>query len=127
MAIKSQGSIKRYGARYGRTVRTNAAHIESKQRKVYKCPYCRKISARREAVGIWKCSKCENKFTGRAYELVPEKVSKVDKSGGDAPIESIEKDKEDSERYKAESEIKREPEDFGMEEPEEEDSDEKSE
>src|SRR6056297_247981 len=107
MAIKTQGSIKRFGARYGRTIRSITGGVEHKQRKLYKCPYCRKVSAKRESVGIWLCRNCGSKFTGRSYEVIAEKVSKEKKKTQEAPIESIEKEKDEAQRYKAESEIKR--------------------
>jgi large subunit ribosomal protein L37Ae len=70
MAEKEKfGSIKRFGARYGRTVKHNFAKIEKEQRKLHKCPYCNKISVKRVSVGIWFCKKCEAKFTGRAYTI----------------------------------------------------------
>ena len=63
------GSIKRFGARYGRTVKHNFAKIEQEQRKLHKCPYCNKIAVKRLAAGIWHCKKCGAKFTGKAYTI----------------------------------------------------------
>ena len=60
-------STKRFGARYGRRVKSKFEQIEVQQRAKYKCPYCSKISVKRQAVGIWHCNKCEAKFAGKAY------------------------------------------------------------
>ncbi|MBI2662810.1 50S ribosomal protein L37ae, partial [Candidatus Woesearchaeota archaeon] len=45
------------------------AQIETEQRSKHKCPYCNKQSVKRLAMGIWQCSKCNNKFTAKAYSL----------------------------------------------------------
>ena len=70
--MKSQeglGSVKRFGARYGRKLKLKYSKIETEQRKLHKCPYCHKIAAKRESVGIWNCRKCNAKFTGKAYSV----------------------------------------------------------
>lgn len=70
MAIKHRpGSVKRFGARYGRGVKLKFGTIEAEQRRDHICPYCRAVRVRRVAVGIWKCRKCGSKFTGRAYTV----------------------------------------------------------
>ena len=63
------GSVKRFGARYGRKPKLKFSKIESEQRKLHKCPYCNKIAVKRVAVGIWNCKKCNAKFTGKAYSV----------------------------------------------------------
>ncbi len=63
------GSVKRFGARYGRKTKLKFSKIEAEQRKLHKCPYCSKIAVKRVAVGIWNCNKCNAKFTGRAYSV----------------------------------------------------------
>ena len=63
------GSVKRFGARYGRKTKLKFSKIETEQRKLHKCPYCSKISAKRVAVGIWQCKKCNTRFTGKAYSI----------------------------------------------------------
>lgn len=68
------GSIKRFGARYGRTVKLKVAKIERMQRAKHKCPYCHNLQVRRESAGIWQCGKCNVKFAGRAYEPNPSKT-----------------------------------------------------
>ena len=60
-------SSKRFGARYGRTIKKNFAKIEQEQRRLHKCPYCSKIAVKRLAAGIWQCKKCNEKFTSKAY------------------------------------------------------------
>jgi large subunit ribosomal protein L37Ae len=63
------GSVKRFGARYGRKPKLKFSKIEAEQRKLHKCPYCSKTAAKRVAAGIWHCRKCRAKFTGRAYSI----------------------------------------------------------
>ena len=71
---KKFGSVKRYGARYGRRLKDKIADIEKRSKKPNKCPFCKKLSAKRIAVGIWQCKKCGSKFAGGAYYL-EEKIS----------------------------------------------------
>lgn len=68
-AEKKFGSVKRFGPRYGRRLKNKVADIEKKSKSLAKCPYCKKIGAKRVAVGIWQCRKCNSKFTGHAYYL----------------------------------------------------------
>lgn len=78
MAIsKNVGSTKRYGARYGRTVRHIAGKIENMQRKAHKCPYCRQEKAKRVSAGIWNCKNCGSTFTGKAYTVSPAQKKKT--------------------------------------------------
>ncbi len=84
MRSKSEFSTgKRFGARYGSTVRHVFASIEKQQRSKQICPYCRKTQVKRVAAGIWECRKCKAKFTGRAYtsklEPVPAKEEQTEK------------------------------------------------
>ena len=69
MATKKVGSAGRFGARYGQKIRKKIAHIEAKQKKWQKCPYCAKFKVKRISSGIWQCKSCESKFTGKAYEV----------------------------------------------------------
>jgi len=64
--VKSSG---RFGAKYGKLVRTLTTSIEQKQRKRQKCPQCKKLGVKRLASGIWKCPKCNVKFASNAYIL----------------------------------------------------------
>jgi large subunit ribosomal protein L37Ae len=68
------GSTKRLGSRYGRRIRKKLDDIETAQKTKYKCPYCHKNTARRMAVGIWKCPKCDSTFTGKAYTITKAKI-----------------------------------------------------
>tara|TARA_Y100000310_G_C20480220_1_gene714312 strand:+ start:633 stop:836 length:204 start_codon:yes stop_codon:yes gene_type:complete len=67
--MPKKSSTKRFGARYGASVREKLEKVEKKQKAIYKCPYCHKKSVKRESAGIWQCKKCDKKFTGKAYEL----------------------------------------------------------
>jgi large subunit ribosomal protein L37Ae len=64
--IKSAG---RFGARYGKIVKTRLVKIEEKQRKKQKCPYCKKYGLKRLSKGIWQCTKCGKKFASDVYYL----------------------------------------------------------
>ena len=64
--IKSAG---RFGARYGRSIKSKLVKVEEKQRKKQKCPYCKKLGVKRLSSGIWKCSKCNKKFASDVYYL----------------------------------------------------------
>ena len=66
---KKTGSTGRFGVRYGKTVKQKVLNIEKKQRKKQTCPYCRRQTAKRVSVGVYKCSKCGSKFTGKAYSV----------------------------------------------------------
>jgi large subunit ribosomal protein L37Ae len=66
---KGLGSVKRFGTRYGRTVKFKLAAIESVQKKPQKCPYCLKLSARRLSTGVFECEKCASKFTSKAFAV----------------------------------------------------------
>lgn len=64
--VKSSG---RFGARYGRSVRSKMADAETKQRVKQICPYCKKSGVKRLSKGIWKCSKCNKKFASDTFYL----------------------------------------------------------
>jgi len=66
-SIKHYKAIGRYGTRYGRRNREKVALIEVEQKKSHKCPKCNYDKVKRLSVGIWQCSKCNAKFTSRAY------------------------------------------------------------
>ena len=66
--VKAAG---RFGARYGKRVRNKIVQIESDQRKKQKCMFC-DGTAKRLSKGIWKCKKCDKKFTGRTFFLKKE-------------------------------------------------------
>lgn len=64
---KKVGSTGRFGARYGRGVKKVVKEVEMTQKKRYICPSCKRKAVKRLAPGIFKCKKCDNKFTGGAY------------------------------------------------------------
>lgn len=67
--IEKYKAVKRFGARYGRKLKERFGKIDMEQRKKQKCPYCSAVKVKRIAVGIWKCEKCNAKFTGKAYSV----------------------------------------------------------
>jgi large subunit ribosomal protein L37Ae len=67
MAKKTNLTTKRFGVRYGRTVKAKLAKVESDGKKKYKCPYCAAIKVVKQAAGIWECKKCNKIYTGRAF------------------------------------------------------------
>ena len=69
------GSTKRFGVRYGRTVKEKFGALEKQQKASYKCPKCHKPKVKRVNTGIWQCTKCNYKFAGKAY-YVPKAGSK---------------------------------------------------
>jgi large subunit ribosomal protein L37Ae len=69
MAKKTSSSTKRYGTRYGKTVKDKAAKIEKQQRSKYVCPSCSREQVKRVALGIWECNKCGAKFANKAYTI----------------------------------------------------------
>lgn len=66
---KKTKSAGRLGARYGKRVRDKLVQVEVKQRTRQKCPFCSKLGAKRDASGIWECSKCEKRFASNTYHL----------------------------------------------------------
>jgi len=66
---KGLGPVKRFGVRYGRTVKYKLAQIEIEQKKAHICPYCSKPKVHKVAYGIWQCDKCHSKFTASAYTV----------------------------------------------------------
>ncbi len=68
MVSKLKSTAKRFGARYGNTLRKKVGLIEKTSRGKHKCKFCGKEDkVKRIAYGIWKCRSCEKKFIGRAY------------------------------------------------------------
>jgi len=63
---------KSYGLRLrtrgGASVRKQWTRITSVLKSPHKCPSCSSRTVRREAVGIWNCTKCGYRFTGGAYQ-----------------------------------------------------------
>ncbi len=71
------GSAKRFGTRYGATLKLKLAKIEKEQRKKHECPYCGKPKVSRVSYGIWHCGKCSATFTGAAYTIARKVVEEV--------------------------------------------------
>jgi large subunit ribosomal protein L37Ae len=70
MATKTKyGSVKRFGTRYGRNNKEVFGKIEQEQRRLHKCPYCNFVKVKRISPGIWRCRKCNAKFTSKAYTV----------------------------------------------------------
>ena len=68
MASKTNLTTKRFGTRYGRTVKQKVARIEVQAKAKYKCPYCAAKKVKRKSAGIWECGNCGKIFAGKAYE-----------------------------------------------------------
>lgn len=66
---KLYGSVKRYGVRYGTKLKGKIAKIEAERHASTKCPYCSYAKAKRVNAGIWHCTKCKSRFTGKAYTI----------------------------------------------------------
>ena len=64
---KELGSIKRFGARYGRKIKEKLAKIENLYHKKLVCPHCNAKKVKRKAPGIWHCMRCNATFAGKAY------------------------------------------------------------
>ncbi len=65
--MSDNDSGKRYGARYGKRIRSKVSEIEKDQKSKHECPECGSESLKRQAKGIWKCEKCGNKIAGGAW------------------------------------------------------------
>ena len=92
------GSVKRFGARYGRKLKLKFSKIETEQRKLHKCPYCNKIAVKRVAVGIWHCKKCNAKFTGKAYSVTKKVTAKETKEIVEKPQNIVNQEIEEGEQ-----------------------------
>merc|ERR1712244_184270 len=62
------GITGKYGTRYGASLRKVVKKMEVTQHKKYVSPFCGATSLKREAVGIWTCSKTGRKVAGGAWE-----------------------------------------------------------
>lgn len=101
-AEKGLGSVKRFGVRYGKTVKDRLARIEQEQKKLQLCPYCEQLKAKRKFAGVYECSRCNAKFTGRAFFLIKaaEKGAEAEKEAQkveETPEEPEEKEEESDE------------------------------
>lgn len=59
---------KRFGARYGATVRKRWNAVMVQKTRVYECPNCRHKRVKWVSVGVWRCRKCGFTFAGKAWE-----------------------------------------------------------
>ena len=76
MAQKEKlNAAKKFGSRYGRTVRNKFSRIDAQQKKIYSCPYCSYVKVKRSNTGIWECGKCTAKFASKAY-MIPKNYTK---------------------------------------------------
>ncbi len=96
---KTLGSVKRFGPRYGGTVKEKLYKVEKQSRATYKCPYCHKEKVRKQSLGIWSCKKCGAKFTGKAYS-VPKKTVIKEENIEEEIVEVKEKDKKEEKEEK---------------------------
>ena len=69
MKTKKAKASGRFGARYGKKVRSRLNEVEVKQHKKQKCPFCGKLGVKKLSKGIWHCKKCSKKFAGDIYYL----------------------------------------------------------
>jgi large subunit ribosomal protein L37Ae len=67
--LKKTKAAGRFGARYGRSVRSKLVEVESKQRKKQECPFCKRLGAKRISSGVWECKKCDKKFASNTFYL----------------------------------------------------------
>lgn len=60
-------SVGGLGARYGVSVRSKIARIQTEARQKYPCFTCGNPKVERRSVGVWNCKKCGKTFAGGAY------------------------------------------------------------
>lgn len=94
---KMYGSVRRFGPRYGRKIKYKISQIEAIYKGTHKCPYCNYTAVKRLAVGIWYCSKCNTKFTGKAYSPLREKLVAREAVTEEVEEEHTEKETEEEE------------------------------
>lgn len=69
MKKKKLGSTKRFGTRYGASIKAKLAEVEKIQRSLQKCPHCNKVALKRESKGIFRCKSCGVLVAGKAYAI----------------------------------------------------------
>ncbi len=99
---KQYGSVKRFGARYGRSIRDKIAQVEAILRAKKKCPYCHSLNVVRKSAGIWHCTKCKKTFAGRAYTIVEQLQFKADNIDDQIKMKSTKKAASKSRKSKKE-------------------------
>lgn len=75
--VKHEKATKRFGPRYGRTIKRKLGKIEAAQKATYECPYCKYDKVKQDSVGIWQCGKCGSRFTSKAYSVEKAPVLKT--------------------------------------------------
>lgn len=55
--------------RYGVKQVAKYDSIRRKQKLLVRCKFCDFKRVKRQAVGLWKCGKCDIKYAGDAYEI----------------------------------------------------------
>ena len=75
------------GARYGRKAKRSVKIIEENMKKNHVCPKCDRPYVKRQAAGIWKCTKCGAVFTGGAYVPQTPMVKSAARSIRDIKVE----------------------------------------
>ncbi len=68
MKTSKVGASGRFGARYGKKIRTNFLKVEKEKSSGWACPRCLKATVKREAAGVWYCRSCGHRFAGKAYK-----------------------------------------------------------
>eukprot|EP01015_Nassula_variabilis_P006056 TRINITY_DN145_c0_g1_i5.p1 TRINITY_DN145_c0_g1~~TRINITY_DN145_c0_g1_i5.p1 ORF type:complete len:169 (+),score=65.94 TRINITY_DN145_c0_g1_i5:92-598(+) len=66
---KKVGITRKYGTRYGASLRKIIKKFEIQQHARYLCPFCGKQSVRRVSIGIWQCRGCYKTVAGGAWSL----------------------------------------------------------
>ena len=66
---KKVGITGKYGTRYGGTLRKVIKKMEVTQHSRYICTFCGKKSVKRQATGIWHCTRCQKTMAGGSYVL----------------------------------------------------------
>jgi len=62
-------TVKGLGVKYGRTLRVRYSRVVLLQKSKRRCPSCGALKLKREASGIWSCSKCGHQVAGGAYDI----------------------------------------------------------
>lgn len=75
---KHEKAVRRFGVRYGRTVKKKLGKVEAQQKKLHPCPYCRYVAVKWQATGIWHCRKCRKQFTSRAFTVAKPSAIKAE-------------------------------------------------
>jgi len=62
------GAAGKFGVRYGKRIKDRYLAIHVVQKQKHRCPNCLRMSLKRQAAGIWVCSRCGLKTAGKAYK-----------------------------------------------------------